>query len=114
MIILNFSHPITKTPALERVTGVALDQIEIIDVPCYFQLSQPLQPQVEKIIAVAGYEPSNVRSSIEAIRLPGFADAAVLVIEAFRELGFVPNVIRFAKFPPPGDPRFDAVELMRL
>lgn len=111
MIILNFSHPITKTPALERVTCTALDQITIVDIPVHLDLQEPLTVQVERIVLDEIAQLGGNAKNVDCIRLPGFADAAVLVVATFRETGHIPNIIRFANA---GDPRFDAVELLRL
>jgi len=111
MLIINFSHPIVKNAALERVTDEALDQIEIIDIPVHLDLSKSLRPQVVEIVyrlSLDSYFPD-----IDAIRLPGFAVAAVLVVEAFRVRGNIPNIIRFDRAGG-AVTRFDAVEIIRL
>ena len=119
MIIINFSHPIMKTDALANVTGVALDQIEIFDHMLHLDLNVALQPQIEEALThaicqtiVDSRHALNVRD-INTIRLPGFADAAVLLVEAFRSSGYVPNIIRFARSDRVAS-TFDAVELIRL
>ncbi len=45
---------------------------------------------------------------------PGRGLAAVLIIEEFQEMGYTPNILRFARVFGVTPPRFEAVEVVRL
>jgi hypothetical protein len=52
--------------------------------------------------------------NIDCIILPGLNMAAVMIIESFRQAGYIPNVLRMAPVKDALPPRFEAVEVVRL
>ncbi len=55
----------------------------------------------------------NIRN-IDCIILPGLAICAVMIVEAFGQSGYTPNILRMAPMPGAVLPRFEAVEVVRL
>jgi hypothetical protein len=112
MGLINFSHPISGDDS--SVVGLTGINYEVVDIPVQLNLEHKFQPQIERLVDAAVQAAGNNIRNIDLIRLPGFADAAVMVVNEFQARGYLPGIIRFARVGDAVPPRFEAVEIMRL
>ena len=110
--IINFSHPIPDDDTSIIRLLPDLSSFQILDIPVQLDLNKPLAPQIEPLVDAAVVAANENIRNIDYIRLPGFAEAAVLVVSEFQARGYRPNIIRFAKAEGLGPPRFEAVEIL--
>lgn len=109
--IINFSLPVhDDRPDIKLIVG---DEYETIDVNVHLDQSRTtLLPAIDYIFAEAKYlAGSNIRN-IDYVILPRQSIAAVLIVEMFRQSGFIPNILRMA--PVKGKLLLRFVEVVRL
>jgi len=72
--VLNFSHPLSHA-AVERLKEMVGSDLEIHEIAMHFDLSKPLEPQIQAAIHKAGV----AKVSPDYIVPPGLSPAAIVV-----------------------------------
>lgn len=112
--IINFSHPVqSNRPDVEAVVS---DEYQVFDVVVHLDQSRTtLLPAIDCIFAEAKQLAGGNIRNIDCIILPGLAMGAVMIVEAFCQSGYIPNILRMAPAHSRALlPRFEAVEVVRL
>lgn len=113
--IINFSHPIPDDDESNaNVYTIIGDMFIIRNIRVQLDLNAPLVPQAKRLVDAAIAAANDNIRSIDLIRLPGYAEAAALVINEFQTRGYMPNILRFASVTDAIPTRFEAVEVIRL
>src|SRR6266852_2931387 len=114
MLILNFTHPLTKEQ-LEQIKILANTSIEEIrTIPARINPTEPLEPQITAIVDAAGLSSEEWQTRSLLINPPGYAPAAfVLLAELHGRIGHFPTLIRLRPKPGPVT-TYEVAELLNL
>lgn len=115
MIIINFAHPLTAAQQ-QQIEEMANEPITAIyDVPCQFENSQPLLPQVNDQIDDLPLTSTQWQTEPLLINPPGLAvAAAALLAELHGRLGYFPALIRIRPVSGSTPTRYEVAELLNL
>ncbi len=111
--IINFSHPVQNNrPDIEAIVA---DEYQVFSVAVQLDQNAPsLAAQIADCIVEAKAKAGGNIRNIDCIILPGLAVGAVMIVEAFCQSGYIPNILRMAPVKGALPPRFEAVEVVRL
>jgi hypothetical protein len=114
MLILNFTHPLTKEQRaqIEAIADTAIEEVRTI--PVQIDQEEPLEAQIRAIIDAVGLSSEEWQTSPLLINPPGYAPAAfVLLAELHGRIGHFPSLIRLR--PKPGHvTAYEVTELLNL
>src|SRR6266536_6300387 len=114
MLILNFTHPLTKEQCtqIEMLAQHTIAEVRTIAV----QIDQeaPLEPQIHKIVDATGLSAEEWQTYPLLINPPGYAPSAfVLLAELHGRIGHFPSLIRLRPKPGPVT-SYEVAELLNL
>jgi hypothetical protein len=115
MLILNFSHPLTKDQRaqLEALESQAIDEVR--DIPAQFDNSQPLASQVSALVDKIGLTPEEWQTLPILVNPPGYSFAALtLLAELHGRMGYFPAIARIRPIPETTPPRYEVAEIINL
>jgi hypothetical protein len=95
MLLLNFSHPFTRTQyeKIAALAGMPIEEVHTIRVQ--IRQEEPLEPQIVSIIDSIGLSSHEWQTRPLLINPPGYAPAAfVLLTELHGRTGHFPSLIR--------------------
>lgn len=115
MILLNFSHPLTR-PQVEQVKALAQQEVsQVIDVPSQIDPEQPLVPQVQAMLDGVPLTPEDWQTAPLLVNLPSLNySAAVVLAELHGRMGYFPAVLRLKPEPDSLPPQFTVAEIINL
>jgi hypothetical protein len=114
MLILNFTHPLTKDQRaqIEALANTSIEDIRTI--PVQVDQAEPLEPQITAIIDSLGLSSEEWQTRPLLINPPGYAPAAfVLLAELHGRIGHFPSLIRLRPKPGPVT-AYEVAELLNL
>ena len=114
MLILNFTHPLTKDQRaqIEAHANTSIEDIRTI--PIQINQEEPLEPQIITIVDSVGLSSEEWQTRPLLINPPGYAPAAfVLLAELHGRIGHFPSLIRLRPKPGPIT-AYEVAELLNL
>ena len=114
MILLNFSHPITKEQ--QQVIRERVEQsVTIIDIPSQVDVQRPLAPQIEAMADATGLTPEQWQTDPILINPPALNfSTAVLLAHLHGRMGYFPPILRLRPVAGSLPPRFEVAEITNL
>ena len=115
LIVLNFSHPLTREQLaqLEEQTAQKLERV--IEVDAHIDPGAPLAPQVAAMVERAGLSPVEWQTRPVLVNPPSLNfSTAVLLAELHGRCGYFPPVVRLRPVPGAVPPRFEVAEVLNL
>ncbi len=115
MIILNFAHPLTprQLDQLTTLTGAPPERIQ--DVRAQFDLQQPFQPQIVRLLDDLGIQPDEWQSGGWLLVLPSLNyAAAALLAELHGRIGHFPAILRLRPVAGALVTEYDVAEIVNL
>ena len=115
MILLNFSHPLTKDQIrqIEDLTGQKTEQV--IEVPCHTDNGQPLAPQVAALADSCGLSAEQWQTLPLLINPPSLNFIAVaLLAELHGRCGYFPAHLRLRPVAGSVPTRYEVAEVLDL
>lgn len=115
MLILNFSHPLTREH-IEQINNLLRKDIEEIrKIPVFFDNYQSYEGQIEDLIKRCNLTPLEWQTRPIIIVPPSFNFIAVSLIAALHGImGYFPPVIRLRPVPGSVPPKFEVAEIINL
>lgn len=114
MLILNFSHPLTREQRsqIESLADTPIEEVRTI--PVQLNQGEPLEPQIITIVDAAGLSSEEWQTRPLLINPPGFAPAAfVLLAELHGRIGHFPSLVRLRPVSGPIT-AYEVAELLNL
>lgn len=115
MLILNYSHPLTRDQRaqLETLTGAAI--AEVRDIPTQVDVTAPLAPQVTALAEAAQLAPEAWQTEPLLLVPPALNFAAVaLLAELHGRMGYFPPIVRLRPVSGALPPRYEIAEVLNL
>lgn len=115
MIIINFSHPLTKEhlTQIENITGQRVEKV--IMVKTQFDNAHPFAEQVEELVNSVGLSPEEWQTQPILIHPPALNFIAVTLLAYLHGLmGYFPAVIRLRPVEGSTPPRYEVAEVINL
>jgi len=115
MILLNFSHPLTRAhlSQFDALTGAAVERV--IAVPAQFDAGQPFVPQVEAMLAGVPLTAEEWQTAPLLVVPPALNFiTAVLLAELHGRMGYFPAIVRLRPVAESVPPRFEVAEVINL
>ncbi|RLC90501.1 MAG: hypothetical protein DRI37_01245 [Chloroflexi bacterium] len=115
MLILNYSHPLTKAQCaqLAALTGEAIDEVR--DIPTHLDTSRPFAEQVVALADAARLSPEAWQTTRLCVLLPALNyAAAALLAELHGRMGYFPLIARLRPVAETLPPQFEVAELLNL
>lgn len=115
MRILNFSHPLTERQLAGIADCLGRPPEQVQDVRAHFDLEQPFQPQIVRLLDELGLTPAQWQGEAWLIVLPSlnFA-AAVLLAELHGRLGHFPAIVRLRPVAGALVTEYEVAEIINL
>lgn len=115
MIILNFSHPLTK----EQITSVeslaGQKTSDVIHIACHFENAQDFIPQVHQLLQSVPLSASQWQTLPILLNPPSLAPiTAIMIAELHGRMGFFPAILRLSPVAGSVPVRFEPVEIINL
>jgi hypothetical protein len=114
MLILNFTHPLTKSQQaqIEALANTSIEDIRTI--PVQIDQAESLEPQITALVDSVGLSSEEWQTRPLLINPPGYAPAAfVLLAELHGRIGHFPSLIRLRPKPGPLTV-YEVAELLNL
>ncbi len=114
MLILNFSHLLTREQRaqIEALAGAPIEEVRTI--PVQIDQAEPLEPQITAIVDAVGLTSEEWQTRSLLINPPGYAPAAfVLLAELHGRIGHFPSLIRLRPKSGPVT-SYEVAELLNL
>jgi hypothetical protein len=115
MILLNFSHPITKTQRdqIEKLSGTSITRE--VNVPAQFDHQQNFDTQLANLMSKVSLSAAEWQTAPILLNLPSLNFiAALLLAELHGRMGYFPPCIRLRPIKDALPPRFEVAELLNL
>lgn len=115
MILLNFSHPLTDTQAVqvEALTGRPI--IRVIALNPQFDEQKPFSPQVASLLAGIDLTPAQWQGEPLLVILPSLNFiAALLLAELHGRMGYFPPVVRTRPLTGSVPRQYEVAEILDL
>ena len=115
MILLNFSHPLTRTQQ-EQVEQLTTQRVEqLIDVPTQFDEALPFAPQVTQLLDAVNLSRAEWQQLPILIVPPALSVAAVtLLADLHGRMGYFPLHLRLRRVAKAAPQLFEAAEVLNL
>lgn len=117
MIILNFSHPLTKEQiaAICETNGWPDASLKIVDVSSQIDPARPIAPQAAAMVDAAGLSDAEWQGQTVFAVLPSLNYSAVCVLVELRwRAGYYPPMIRLRQVAGSLPPKYEVAEIVRL
>jgi hypothetical protein len=115
MLILNFTHPLTKDQQaqIENLANASIDEVRTITVQ--INQEEPLEPQITALVNSVGLPSEEWQTRPLLINPPGYAPAAfVLLAELHGRIGHFPSLIRLRSVADSIPTTYEVAELINL
>jgi hypothetical protein len=115
MLILNFTHPLTKDQQvqIENLANTSIDEVRTITVQ--INQEEPLEPQITALVNSVGLPSEEWQTRPLLINPPGYAPAAfVLLAELHGRIGHFPSLIRLRSVADSIPTTYEVAELINL
>jgi hypothetical protein len=115
MILLNFSHPLTRgqIEQIETLSGQTLEQQ--IDLAVQFDADQPFLPQLRALSAKLPLSAEALQTQPILVNLPSLNFIAGLILaELHGRMGYFPPVLRLRPLSGSLPPRYEVAEILNL
>ena len=115
MVILNFSHPLTKKhlEQIETLTGRKIERV--IEINSQIDSQKPLMPQVVELVERAGLSPAEWQTLPLLINPPSLNFIAVAFMAHLHgRCGYFPAVLRLKPVVGSLTPQFEVAEVLDL
>jgi len=115
MLILNFTHPLTKEQRaqIEALANTSIEEVRTI--PAQINQEEPLEPQITAIVDAVGLSSEEWQTRPLLINPPGYAPAAfVLLAELHGRIGHFPSLIRLRPVADSIPTAYEIAELINL
>ena len=115
MIILNFSHPLTKEhiEQIKALTGQGVERV--VEVETQFDHRRPFAEQVRELVDSIGFSPQEWQTLPLIIHPPALNFiAATLLAELHGRMGYFPSVLRLRPIPNSNPPQYEVAEVINL
>jgi hypothetical protein len=115
MIVLNFSHPLTKEH-IEQIEALTRQGIEqVIEVKTQFDHERPFDEQVRELVDSIGFSPQEWQTLPLLIHPPALNFIAVtLLAELHGRMGYFPAILRLRPVPDSNPPQYEVAEVINL
>ncbi|MBX3277952.1 MAG: hypothetical protein KF868_08135 [Acidobacteria bacterium] len=115
MILINFSHPITKHHREEIAQLIGRPIGSIIEVKTHFNSEISIAEQMRLLIDSIALTAEEWQTEELLINLPSLSiGAAALLAELHGRCGYFPAVVRWAPIENSLPPQFEAIEIVNL
>lgn len=115
MILINFSHPITKEQKKQIKSMIGKKTIQIIDVPSQFDQNLPFADQVRALVDGIALSPEAWQKTPLLINPPSYNFAAmVMLAELHGRMGYFPAIIRIRPIPDSVPMIYEIAEIINL
>ncbi|RLC79846.1 MAG: hypothetical protein DRI61_07055 [Chloroflexi bacterium] len=115
MLIINFSHPLTKEhlTQIENITGQKVEKV--IAVKTQFDNARPFAEQVEELVKSVGLSPEEWQTRPILIHPPALNFIAVALLAYLHGLmGCFPAIIRLRPVEGSMPPQYEVAEVINL
>jgi hypothetical protein len=115
MLILNFTHPLTKDQQaqIENLANASIDEVRTITVQ--INQEEPLEPQITALVNSVDLTSEEWQTRPLLINPPGYAPAAfVLLAELHGRIGHFPSLIRLRPVADSIPTTYEVAELINL
>ena len=115
MIVLNFSHPLTKEH-LTQIENITDQKVEkVIAVKTQFDNARPFAEQVRELVDSIGFSPEEWQTLPILIHPPALNFIAVTLLAYLHGLmGYFPAIIRLRPVEGSTPPRYEVAEVINL
>jgi hypothetical protein len=115
MILINFSHPLTKSQRREIESLTDQEITNSLGELAHFDHDQPFAVQVRALVDELGLSPEEWQTLPFVVIPPAFNFAAVtLLAELHGRMGYFPAVIRIRPVPQTTPTRYEVAEIINL
>jgi hypothetical protein len=115
MILINFSHPLTKSQRREIESLTDQEIANTLGELAHFDHDQPFADQVRALVDELGLSPEEWQTLPFVVIPPAFNFAAVtLLAELHGRMGYFPAVIRIRPVPQTTPTRYEVAEIINL
>lgn len=115
MIVVNFTHPLTRDQRAQIETMTGQRVVEERQVFCQFDNEQPFAPQVQAYVQEVGLSSEAWQGETILVNLPGFAPAAaIMMAELHGRMGHFPTVLRIRPVAGSTPTAYEAAEVINL
>lgn len=115
MLVINFSHPLTKDhlAQLESLIGRPVERV--IEIPTHLDTARPFGPQIVELADACGLTPAEWQTLPLVVVPPSLNFAAVLLLaELHGRMGYFPPCVRLRPVEGAIPPRYEVAEVMNL
>jgi len=115
MILVNFSHPLSKEQIgqVEKITAQTVEKV--IEIPSQIDPHQPLEEQVLRMVDRVPLSPEEWQNAPILINPPSLNFTAVLLVaDLHGRMGFFPAFLRLRPVEGAIPPRFEVAEVLNL
>lgn len=115
MILLNFSHPITREQieAIEALTRQTVERT--IALPTQFDHQQPFLPQLAQLMEKIELRPEEWQTASLLVNPPSLNFITALVLaEIHGRTGYFPPIVRLRPVKDALPPRYEVAEILNL
>lgn len=115
MILLNFSHPLTRAQIDQVHAMTGESEVRVVDLPVQFDNDQPFEPQLANLAAQIPLSTSELQGEPILVNLPSLNFiAAMLLAELHGRMGYFPPILRMRQVSDSLPPRFELAEIINL
>jgi len=115
MILLNFSHPITKEQKKQIKSLIGKKRIQIFDISSQFDQNLPFADQIQQLVDSISLSPDAWQKTPLLINPPSYNFAAiVLLAELHGRMGYFPAIIRIRPIPDSVPMIYEIAEIINL
>ena len=115
MILLNFSHPLTRAQIDQVRAMTDASDVHVIDLPVQFDNDQPFEPQLASLAAQIPLSTAELQGEPILVNLPSLNFiAAMLLAELHGRMGYFPPILRMRPVRDSLPPRFELAEIINL
>ncbi len=115
MIVLNFSHPLTRAQIDQVHAMTGESEVRVVDLPVQFDNDQPFEPQLASLAAQIPLSTAELQGEPILVNLPSLNFiAAMLLAELHGRMGYFPPILRLRPVRDSLPPRFELAEIINL
>jgi hypothetical protein len=115
MILLNFSHPLTKQHQ-DQIAEIAGNPVhEIRDIPVQFDNHKPFEEQIRELVDTLDLKADHWQSAPILVNPPSYNFGALtLIAELHGRMGYFPAIVRIRPLPGSTPPAYQVAEIINL
>ncbi len=115
MILLNFSHPLTRAQIDQVRAMTGESKVRVVDLPVQFDNDQPFEPQLASLAAQIPLSTAELQGEPILVNLPSLNFiAAMMLAELHGRMGYFPPILRLRPVRDSLPPRFELAEIINL